>query len=302
MLISLFLNFKKNYPIDWLLTLFFAILATSAIRNFPLFVFGTFIIFSKNLSLITEKVISRKKKSPKLLLIKNLILICILILFILQIKQIAQAKQIGFGLEKGASKAVDFYFKNDLQGPIFNNFDIGSYLEYRLYPKEKVFVDGRPEAYPASFFQKDYKNNNKIITMFQFNVIFFTHTDQTPWANMFLRQIVNNKDWKLIYLDDYAIILAKNNNMNNFLIKKFAINQLDLQVKNYEENDFNSLLRLAIFFNKIGWTDQEIMFYEKILSLKPTYCPVLYNLSLELTKQQSPIANIYINRFNSGCK
>jgi hypothetical protein len=49
----------------------------------------------------------------------------------------------------------------NLKGPIFNNFDIGSYLIFRLYNKSlpagrQVFVDGRPEAYPASFFQITY--------------------------------------------------------------------------------------------------------------------------------------------------
>ena len=68
------------------------------------------------------------------------------------------------GLLPKINAAADFYKTNKIQGPIFNNYDIGGYLIFHLYP-EKIFVDNRPEAYPTSFFQDVYipmQENNDI--------------------------------------------------------------------------------------------------------------------------------------------
>ena len=62
----------------------------------------------------------------------------------------------GIGLKEGNLAALEFFRSEHLQGPIFNTFDVGSYLTYGLYPRERVYVDNRPEAYPATFFTEDY--------------------------------------------------------------------------------------------------------------------------------------------------
>ncbi|PIP87416.1 hypothetical protein COW81_00305, partial [Candidatus Campbellbacteria bacterium CG22_combo_CG10-13_8_21_14_all_36_13] len=67
------------------------------------------------------------------------------------------AKSMSVAAPEYVDGAVNFVLENDIQGNMFNNFDIGGYLIYRLYPDRKVFVDNRPEAYPAEFFEKVYK-------------------------------------------------------------------------------------------------------------------------------------------------
>jgi hypothetical protein len=42
---------------------------------------------------------------------------------------------------------ADFIVANDLRGPIFNLYNEGGYLIWRLWPKERVFVDGRSEVF-----------------------------------------------------------------------------------------------------------------------------------------------------------
>ncbi|MDP2585823.1 MAG: hypothetical protein Q8P29_03005, partial [Candidatus Levybacteria bacterium] len=135
---------KKTCPADWLISIFFSILALTAIRNFPLFFFATLIPFAKSFANINFSL-------PKNL--NAVFFIFLLGLFVFETQQVYAKNGFGLGEVTGAKEGVDFFLKNNLKGPIFNNFDIGSYLTYRLYPKEKVFIDGRPEAYPASFFQ-----------------------------------------------------------------------------------------------------------------------------------------------------
>jgi len=100
---------------------------------------------------------------------------------------IFQSNNFGFGLKKDVNLSAEFFKKEKIQAPIFNNYDIGGYLIYHLFPEEKVFVDNRPEAYPASFFEKIYvsmQNDEKIWRkkdeIYNFNVIFFFYRDYTP--------------------------------------------------------------------------------------------------------------------------
>ena len=60
--------------------------------------------------------------------------------------------RVGIGLEEANSAAAEFFRKEKIQGPIFNNFDVAGYLVYHLYPDHRVFVDNRPEAYPCGLF------------------------------------------------------------------------------------------------------------------------------------------------------
>lgn len=124
--------------------------------------------------------------------------------------------QVGLSMKENVKGAMDFVLANDLPGPIFNNFDIGSYIIYRGYPKYKVFVDGRPEGYPKEFFQNtyipmqsDYAKFKKEEQKWGFKTIIFSHTDQTPWAKTFLQSIVLDTTWKLVYIDDFMGVWQK---------------------------------------------------------------------------------------------
>lgn len=298
---ALLFSFKKSRLIDWLMSFFFTILAILAERNFPLFVFGTFIPFVYTLSSFKLSFPHKYKHA------KNIAIVIIVVLFIWQAKNITQAKGFGVGIEAGAKNAADFLIQNSIKGPIFNNFDIGSYLEYRLYPAERTFVDGRPEAYPVSFFQEIYIPMQQDPSVFEnedkhyrFNTIFFSHTDQTPWATEFLQQITKNKAWKMVYLDETAIIILKENNTNEQLIQRFILNESSFKLASDLKQ--NSLFRLARIFNLIEWKNQEANAYQKILAIDPNSCISLYNLSKILLEQKNPSASIYVNRFQYSCK
>ncbi len=123
---------------------------------------------------------------------------------------------IGFGNQESYKKGVDFLAKNDLKGPIFNNFDIGGYLIYRLYPGQKVFVDNRPEAYPVDFFQKIYiptqqnpKKFEEIINQYRIQTIIWGHNDITPWSRSFMERISTDPEWREIYQDEVLAIYTK---------------------------------------------------------------------------------------------
>lgn len=283
---SLLLNFKKVLFVEWLIATFFTLFAASAIRNFPLFVFATFIPFGKYFSNISL---------PSLKYFKTIFVIILLGLGIFEAQQIYTKDGFGPGVDTGAKAGADFFIQQHLQGPIFNNFDIGSYLEYRLYPQKKVFIDGRPEAYPASFIQGIYipmqmeRNNFEIVdNKYHFKTIFFSHTDQTPWAEAFLKQITSNNNWKLVYLDDFTIILTKDKSIKPKIITDYS--------------DFKSLMQLAHFFQGKNFDAQEIDVYQKLINIDPNYCPALYNLAIKLEQVKNPASSIFIDKFQKNCQ
>lgn len=136
----------------------------------------------------------------------------------------------GIGLMPGIKKSADFFEENNLQGPIFNNYDAGGYLIFYLYPKQKVFVDNRPEAYPSSFFKTAYvpmQENDGVwrdlSEKYDFNSIYFYRHDYTPWAQPFLISRLKDPAWAPVYVDDYALIMLKRNPTNESIIKDYEL-------------------------------------------------------------------------------
>jgi tetratricopeptide (TPR) repeat protein len=147
-------------------------------------------------------------------------------------------KEKGLGLTFQSNDSALFFKKEKLSGPIFNNYDIGSYLIFHLYPQEKVFVDNRPEAYPESFFKEIYKPSQLDEKKWQFyskkynfKTIFFTHQEGTPWGRNFLIKRFKDPNWALVHLDAQAVILLKKEPKNELVIKKFQITKENIEEK-----------------------------------------------------------------------
>ncbi len=170
--------------------------------------------------------------------------------------------------------ALDFVISHDLPNPIFNNFDIGSYILYRGYPKYQVYVDGRPEAYPKEFFQgeyipsqADYNNFKKLDEFREFKTVIFSHTDQTPWGRTFIQNIVKDESWKLVYVDDFIIVSIKGG-----LASELRLNHVDLSTlspANYKFTDYLPYLRIGLFLLSTGHTDSGTQFIQKAQQIFP---------------------------------
>lgn len=108
-------------------------------------------------------------------------------------------------------KEVEFVKKNKLPGPIFNDYLIGGYLMWKLYPDYKVFIDPRYGPYwkevgPDYFnliqnlnpdnlkkFTDKYPFKTAILHMRERNLIFF---------------LLSSPDWQLLYFDRTAVVLV----------------------------------------------------------------------------------------------
>lgn len=294
---------KKIKPVSFMLALFFAALAITAERNFPLFVFGTFLSFTDALSSLIEKRMFQKK--PVVIIAYSLFFA---FLFFVNISFVLATKKVGANIPEHLPDGSSFFLSHNLKGPIFNNFDNGGYLIYRLYPKELVFTDSRPEAYPTDFFQKTYipmqqdsKMFSAVSNYYNFNAIIFGHTDQTPWAKDFLRSITSNTNWSLVYVDSYTIIFLKKNQENQPIITKLGMDIKSVRIDDKYLNSKDDLYRLIMLAQTVGWPDTEKALLLRLLQIDPASCPALANLA-RLTVGNSYAAAIYQRRYLTLCR
>lgn len=227
-----------NIP-DLLLAAGFSAAGWLAIRNFAIFGLFALPIAAGNLA----SVFNIKPEAARWLNRTTIITWTLAILIILsgELKTIYPRQQdLRLGLEMGNEKALAFFKENHLSGPIFNNYDIGGYLIWGLYPQEKVFADNRPEAYPAEFFSKTYipmqadkkvwDENN---ALYKFNAIIFSYRDYTPWGQTFFTRILADPEWTTVFADKRIIILLKNNDTNKDIIAKYG---KSLSIKHQKNN------------------------------------------------------------------
>jgi hypothetical protein len=209
-----------------------------------------------------------------------------LILFLALIEASISSHPLGYSVSANGLDAVNFIKSENIKGPVFNNFNIGGYLAYRIYP-EKVYVDNRPEAYPASFFTKIYTpmqiNPNVFISednRYKFNSLVIEHWDQTGNKSVLLSYLVRDPKFSLVYLDPYMLVMLRNSKQNSALIKRFKKSDL-LAGINFKKNPA-ILVKYLFFFEKTGMKDKAEAVFKRLKILDPDLC-VLYGYPINET-------------------
>ncbi len=292
--------FRKKIPYFEVMTaLFFSALALFAIRNIAIFGLAALILLSANLvhPLAYLKInVSYLEDSRRQLIryiLAGLLLFVILsgTIYLLRDARhtnIFMRNPLGWGLAQGSEDSIKFFQENNLSGPIFNNYDLGSALIFWLYPQEKVFVDNRPEAYSNDFFNNIYRPMQldestwlKASAAFKFKAVYFSHTDFTPWAQKFLSATIDS-DWALVYFDRYTVIYLSRKNNDSALIAKLALSNQAVRVRLRSlaaDSGVADRLRLASFAVTINQPDLAEEIYQDILFNDPGNGQVLSSLA-----------------------
>ncbi|GIK84177.1 MAG: hypothetical protein BroJett025_07990 [Patescibacteria group bacterium] len=158
---------------------------------------------------------------------------CIVLILVLKLGFfVPHISMIGAGVLSDTYIPAHFFLENNLHGPVFNNYDIGGYLAYNLFPKEKLFLDNRPEAYAGEFLTDEYLAALKdeavwksLVQKYQLNVIFFLRHDQIDGAQQFLYNRVTDPEWVPVFVDDFVLILVKNSEQNKSVIDRYKLPQ-----------------------------------------------------------------------------
>lgn len=135
---------------------------------------------------------------------------------------------IGLGLKPGRDAAAEFFQANKLEGPILNNFNIGGYLIYHLFPNHRVYIDSRPEAYPDDFLEYGYVRPlheepewERILFQYHFNAMVFSWA--SDWEQGFLARRLLDSRWAVVFLDHTTVILLRRTERNQNVVSRFEI-------------------------------------------------------------------------------
>jgi len=130
------------------------------------------------------------------------------------------------------AKAADFIQENNLRGPLFNLYNEGCYLIFRLWPQDKVFIDGRSEVYRGEPIMEFFTifglhpGWEKLTDeKYRFNY-FFLDSYYYPTVRKFTEPLTRElmkKNFRLVYWDDLTIILVRDIPENKEIIKKYGL-------------------------------------------------------------------------------
>lgn len=243
---------KKYFRSFYLfLYLFSILLPLKGVRFTTFFVLICTYISIKNFSLIFNK--ERMEKFLCFSKISKMLLFIIIVGILLSLGWLIGYGEGGpkFGLgimnDYFPNQAADFLLENKIPGPMFNTFDWGHYLAWKLYPLYQVFIDGRVIS-ALLFYEHDYvmnaKNNwEKILDKYKINFI-ITNSMYFDSGDLFplIAALINSNNWILIYKDEKSLIFIKNNEKNKFYIEHFKLSK----DKIYDEiiSEAHNLLKL----------------------------------------------------------
>jgi len=106
-------------------------------------------------------------------------------------------------------QAVDWLEENPREGNMFNEFNWGGYLLYRLWPRDLVFVDSQSDFYGEPL-MRDYETmmltkNNWQDLLDQYQISWVIIPSNAPLAD----QLKQEAGWTVLYKDSVAIIIQR---------------------------------------------------------------------------------------------
>ena len=298
------------------------------INIFAIFAVVQIIINFKDFFAAWQNKINFKYK-PKLKLVGELItvsglgVVLLLSTNIFFSERILNIHQLGLGVSETAypKKAVDFIQAAGLKGNIFNNFEAGGYIDWYLYPQSKAFIDGTIGIYGKDIWD-DYIRAlqlkiplDALTEKYKINYFLLMHifADSRP----LIKKLYQDKNWKLIYLDEVSMVFIKDTQGNQQIITKNQVHLAEViePIKNKVNRrnveylvymaeiasvlgelkqaeslylKANGILpqnpelyhRLGVTYYEEGLFDQAIDAYKKALQLRPGYFGTHYGLGM----------------------
>ncbi len=284
-----FIVFKKIRIVDIFLLAFFMYLSITSVRNIAFLAIFAALILPYYLDLILISIKAHVKPSIVSFSI-TVIMVIITILAVYLTHEVItnnyyttnqNTKRFGLGISENSYPigASNFIEKNNIKGNIFNDYVIGSYLNWRLYPTRKTFIDGHTFSYENLLSydgvisgRLDY---NKIASKYHITVFMLNHTSQD--TILLIRALYNDKKWILVYLDEITAVFIKDTPANRAIIKKYAIHfgnntNYDLtSLPTFKEKDDigTGYINRGIFFLRLGLIKEAYVEFQKAITYAP---------------------------------
>jgi len=208
-------------------------------------------------------------------------------------------------------KAVEFVKQHPIQGNMYNHFNWGGYLIWKLYPRQLTFIDGRLDMFVPDIYQdwlipaSGGEGWEKIFDKYNVAWVIFPSTGVWPELQ---EHSGPEKDWALVYWDDTASIFLRRGEGNAQIINSFEYQAItptdpylpclpdkaDEAIREYqrvidEAGTFGVTARnkLGVLYSLKG--DQELAksYFQQALALNPGYASAASNLGIVYEREQA---------------
>lgn len=131
-------------------------------------------------------------------------------------------------------RAVTFILRADLKGNMYNYYDYGGYLIWRLSPERKVFLDGRsidPRVYEESLLINSAGSASAdelpywkaAFAAYDINYVVVRRIESNDLVLPLCRAMLNDNDWVPVFSDINTLIFVKATPENAAVINHFEI-------------------------------------------------------------------------------
>jgi len=129
----------------------------------------------------------------------------------------------GLGLDAGDGNLAQFLETNHIAGKVFNGYSSGGYLIHYL-PDQKVYIDSRPEAYPAQFVRDDYMRAlededawRRIVAAYDFDYIVFVQMNQAE--GQFVIRRIQDSNWAAVLAGSDVVLVRRKPQFEDVIAK-----------------------------------------------------------------------------------
>ncbi len=206
---------------DLTLVALLAYMSLMAVRNVPLFalitapVIARYATFALTRWLGLQKAGAQKWSQRKPALVVNwvLLLVVLLLALVRASEPVTVAANEEFQAEELPKGAVDYLLAERPLGPIFNDYNWGGYLIWRV-PEYPVYVDGRTDLYDDEFLTDylhiDMAHEAWQETLDKDGVNLAVISVYSPLA----KAMTAAENWQILYQDDMALIFSRSSSDN----------------------------------------------------------------------------------------
>lgn len=201
---TLFFSRNRLRPRDLLLLLVSLYACLASVRMVPFFVLTAVPLVARRLgtwpALGTEQAARARTAFNAVIVLTMTLFAAVHITRVIQHQSEAQA-------ERFPASAVEFLRSHPPSGHLFNHYDWGGYLIWRL-PSTPVFIDGRADVYGEAVL-------NDFATIYQLKPLWRQTLDRwhvqtvlVPARSPLATALLSSRDWVVSYRDSQAIVLT----------------------------------------------------------------------------------------------
>ena len=207
------INYEKMDKTKLLIILAMIYLSITHLRHIPFFILtvGTLIyddfysLFNKGIEILRKKLNINTEETVKSIVLAKEVIVYLLLIIMSLPPILDKNKEIRITETRYPRYAIEFIRVNNLTGNLFINFDWGSYAAYKLFPHNKIAMDGRYEEVYNPELLIDFKNFHMVINDW-YKVIRDNKTDILVIEKKYpvYNKILQLAEWKLVFENNFS--------------------------------------------------------------------------------------------------